>query len=404
MGKIRILKKSVRFTVRSKRRFIVFMLIFAIVSSFIAFFVDNIDTLQTDEYLEQKGLVLNQQNDMTVTYDQGKALLDEILKIQNNGASAVDVHMMSNYAELDETLNIFSIDVTKPWLSKDINPSYIKQGRFPSNPNEVVIPINSYQSRTSTDGRTMDTDIVVGQTLKFTNAEEVVELKVVGTFEPVDIQIDYIDTIGELWFFMDTTAFAKLLNLYDLTLSDAYTYAMSFVVPGLILVDSTYQAIDNLNAEIEKIIAEGTIEAYGDWQKQAEQLPLQQAVDTATTILVSLGFAVIGGVVLSIMFSYLITRFRRREIAVLKALGYSNSSVRTSLVGEILTISIIGFFVGLISVQGILFSRSNYDFDSLLRSISFLASFAINVLITLPGMLLVSRRILKVSPAEAFRD
>ena len=112
----------------------------------------------------------------------------------------------------------------------------------------------------------------------------------------------------------------------------------------------------------------------------------------------------LGGVVLATLFSYLITRFRREEIAIMKAMGYSNSSVRTSLIGEIFTTAMSGFILGLGSVQTILLVWSEFNFLSLLRLQAVLGSFVINVVIALPGILLASRRILKVSPAEAFRD
>ena len=108
---------------------------------------------------------------------------------------------------------------------------------------------------------------------------------------------------------------------------------------------------------------------------------------------------------ISLLFSYLISRFRRREIAVLKALGYSNGSVRTALVAESITISLIGFFVGLGSAQAILMvNLGRFERNALFSLTAIGVSFLTIVVITLPGILFISRRVLKISPAEAFRD
>ncbi|MHA2249453.1 MAG: hypothetical protein ACXAD7_03775, partial [Candidatus Kariarchaeaceae archaeon] len=67
MGKLRVFRKSVRFTFRSRKRFLVFVLIFAIISAFVAFYIDSLDDLQTDRFLEQKGVVLQQDDENSVT-------------------------------------------------------------------------------------------------------------------------------------------------------------------------------------------------------------------------------------------------------------------------------------------------------------------------------------------------
>ncbi len=405
MGKIRVLKKSIKFTVRSKRRFIVFLLIFAIVSSFVTFFINDIDTLQTDLYLEQKGLILNQRNEFSVFNNQSTRLLNEILDIKaSGGLDAVENYAVSRYADLDAGLRIFSLDVKNPWMNADVNPSLIQQGKYPSTANEIMVPTGSFYFKSTSNNVAIKSDIVVGQVLEFFDGTDLIELTVVGTFDTSKMTQINVDVKEKLWIFLHDTTYDSMLDLYNIDEDASYTYSMSFVVPGLILSETTYQAINDLNDGIKVILSENNTDSYGIWASQAEFLPLEDSVKKATNTLVSLGFAVIGGIILSIMLSYLISRFRRREIAVLKALGYSNGSVRTTLVGEVLTTSISGFFVGMTLVQGILFYTSDFKFDNLLRWVAFLASFGIIVLITLPGIFLISRKILGVSPSEAFRD
>jgi ABC-type antimicrobial peptide transport system permease subunit len=137
---------------------------------------------------------------------------------------------------------------------------------------------------------------------------------------------------------------------------------------------------------------------------QPAALPSQRAIDEGINTMVYLAFVAIGGVLLSTMFAYLISRFRRREIAILKAMGYSHASVRTTLTAEIITLAFVGFIIGLSLAQGLLYYLSDFSVHSLLRWQAVGWSFLINVIISLPGMLLVSFRVLGVSPSEVFRD
>lgn len=401
MGLFRVFKKSIRFTVRSKRRFIVFLMIFAIVSSFVAFFVDGIDTMQTDDFLDQKSVVLKEFGEFSVSYNQSDLLMDDILDLPDNGKSPIEDSAIYHYLDLDQSLRIFSIMLSKPWLSSGVNPSMIQTGRFPRTTNEVLVPDGSFQIRNSSTGIILKSDVVVGQTIEFINNEEIIELKVVGTFDNAKITIP-LDLNKKLWLFMDFTIFEKIIDLYGNILDEAYTYSMSFIVPGTILNPATYDALDQLNADIREIIDEEETSNYGSWLSPTK--PGKDLREESYKELVFLGFAIIGGIFLSLMFSYLISRFRRREIAVLKALGYSNPSVRAALIGEIITTSSVGFVIGLGTAQGLIFFISDYSPTSLLRGFSMLYSFLINVVIAVPGMFLISRRVLKISPAEAFRD
>jgi ABC-type antimicrobial peptide transport system permease subunit len=401
MGLFRVFKRSIRFTTRSKRRFLVFLLIFAIVSTFVAFFVDGIDTKQTDEFLKQKGVVLDEISEFSVSYSQGSLLLDNILDLPNNGRSPIEDSASYHYADLDQTLRIFSFELDRPWMSSVVNPSLILTGRYPRLANEILVPKGSFQLRNSSSGITLKSDIVIGQSIEFDDNDTPIKLQVVGTFDNSKILIP-LELKSQLWLFMDFTLFENVLDLYSKTLSDSFTYSMSIVVPGEVLNPTTYDAIETLKEEIDEIISAGTTSSYGTWWPS--RALTEDEKNNSYKDLVSLGFAVVGGIVLSLMFSFLITRFRRREIAVLKALGYSNSSVRTTLIAEIIVTSVVGFVIGLGSAQGILFYFSGLNQSSLLRGISMLYSFIINVVIALPGMFLVSRRILKISPAEAFRD
>lgn len=405
MGVYTVFRKSVRFTFRHKKRFLVFLFIFGIISAFVAMFLDQIDTLQTTEFMQQKGVYIEQGSDMSVTYQQGIAFTNLIKSNASSANVQIDSTQMYNYAQLDAFLHVFTINVSRPWYNFELNPSFLKSGRFPKNPNEILIPEGSYQLRNSTPNNViMRSDLIVGQKLEFSNGTQNMDFTVVGTFDNSQLQIK-INKNNEFWLVIDGSKLSNLLSLFGKHLTDAYTYSISFVAPGNILSKTTTKNIQDISNVIRSTIGNNfDTGKYGTFQNQPISVAPDKANQEAGQILSSLAFAVVGGIILSIFFSYLISRFRRREMAVLKTMGYSNSAVRATLFGEIATTAFFGFILGLVAAQGLLYYLSGFNYSALLRLRSILGSFIINVVIILPGIFLVSIRILSVSPAEVFRD
>ena len=404
MGLYRVFKQSVRFTFRSKKRFLVFLLIFAIVSAFIAFYIDSLDDLRTDRLLEQKGVIMVENAPGSVSYAQARTIQAEIQNLpQSNPQIKIQDSQIYDYVELDSFIRLYSINIHKPWMSNYVKPSLIWDGHYPTNANEILVPKGAKQIHNSTvNGVLVESEIAVGQKFSFTglNGNQIV-LTVSGT---VDVSKFADQQQGRLWIFADQSKFVPIMSLFGLTTANAFTHNISWLVPGTILSKNTINLVRDLNDAIKPLIADANNVQNGDWVDQPGRLPTPQAQNDANTNIVNLIFVVIGGVILATMFAYIISRFRRREIAILKAMGYSNGSVRMALIAEILTLSFLGFFVGLSMAQGLLYYIADFRPTSLLTWAAVGVSFAINVIISLPGMILASRRVLGVSPSEAFRD
>jgi len=383
------------------------LLIFAIVSTIVAFNVDSIDNLRTDELLKHKGVIVRRANNATITYGQGQALYNDILDYTEkpNSSVTLDQSMMYTFSDIDPRLRIFNLDIHNPWLADFAKPSLLDEGRYPRTANEILVPAGSLQHRSislNNESYEVSSELAVGQMLNFKSPTgDEINLKVVGTFDGSNLGMT--NPSKQLWLFMDQSKYEDMLSLFGLTQTqNARVHQLSFVVDGLILVPSTYDQVGILNQQIQTMLEDKT--TYGDFRNQPDSLPAPQTKRTSKNITVFLGFTIIGGVLLSTLFAYLISRFRRREIAILKAMGYSHSSVRISLIGELLTTSFSGFFFGLFVAQLLLFDWVKFDFSTLIRLPAIGIAFLIMVVIAFPGMVLTSRRVLSVSPAEAFRD
>ncbi|OLS16137.1 MAG: hypothetical protein RBG13Loki_0242 [Promethearchaeota archaeon CR_4] len=126
--------------------------------------------------------------------------------------------------------------------------------------------------------------------------------------------------------------------------------------------------------------------------------------------------ALFASMFLSILYAWIIVNYRRTEIATLKCVGYTNSNVRTLIVGEIVWTTLSGFFITLeilihyiaVNVLGWFIGPARPlgsvdPMDSPITLLNLLITLAIFLLVQVVGMLLAYHRVLKVRPMMALR-
>lgn len=107
--------------------------------------------------------------------------------------------------------------------------------------------------------------------------------------------------------------------------------------------------------------------------------------------------------VLVLLYNALIVWFRKREIAVLRAMGYKKREIRINLLGESLTISLLGFIIGL-SAMLIYFWTQGFTFtNQVITPLTLLMSFGIVVGLSIPGLLIASVSFTRVNPILLFK-
>ena len=133
---------------------------------------------------------------------------------------------------------------------------------------------------------------------------------------------------------------------------------------------------------------------------------------------ISTFIAILGGLIVATIYGFLLTTFRKTEIATLKCIGWSNNNIRTLIIGEILLISCIAYLL-FIEVGIHLAGLAYYFTASATGSLPFVPSFiqgifvarevlipwtfVVVVLAQIPGILLANYRILAVKPMMALR-
>ncbi|MHA1729481.1 MAG: FtsX-like permease family protein [Promethearchaeota archaeon] len=131
-----------------------------------------------------------------------------------------------------------------------------------------------------------------------------------------------------------------------------------------------------------------------------------------TTSITSLVIALIASIISSILYAWLLIRFRRMEIATFKCVGYTNNNIRSIIMGEIIWVCFVAFIVTgefLIhwtAIEVIIYSVFGLDLSNyslFIEPLSIIVTIGLFLLAQLGGIWLAYRKILKLRPIVALR-
>jgi len=394
MSKWRLIKNSVRFAFRAKRRWITFVVIFALLSAFTTLFINIFNSYGTELLLYHKGFYIKANDYGTVTLSQGEALSQEILKLPQ----VESVHIFK-YFDLGSYIRVFSIDVASRWLFKEAKPSFLLHGQYLTGRGQALISKNNtFLGDSGLSSINISITIKLANILTFDNSTSTFRLSVVGELG------DKIVASHKLKLFVTEDDFTQLHDFVNVS-TPIYCYSMAVLVNGPLYnpfdnsIYNNKMALDDPDEPLSQLVKNPT---YGLWGDPDPGNPAAAKKDRASRFLYFI-VGIAGGIVLTILYNFLIVWFRKREIAILRALGYENGEIRINMLGESFTISFIGYIVGIASII-IYYAANGMTFSNQLLSIwAILASFGIVVLITIPGLLLSSFSFVRVSPIILFR-
>ncbi len=145
------------------------------------------------------------------------------------------------------------------------------------------------------------------------------------------------------------------------------------------------------------------------WSSYSLHISSVQTTTAVTSFLIAMGISIF----LSLLYAWVITNYRRREIATLKCIGYTNRDCKTIIIGEILFATISGFIIVIevlfhfVAALGYFYSAVNPSVPSsqlpLISLPAVLLTFGIFVSVQLIGILLANRRVLRVRPIIALK-
>ncbi|MFW9992965.1 MAG: FtsX-like permease family protein [Candidatus Odinarchaeota archaeon] len=397
-GTLRIIRKSVRFGTRSRKRLFIFICIFAFLSGVTLLAVQNLEAENTEALLSEKAVVVTQNSWRNALESDAEDLIGDV------GGGYFSKAYVTKYLDLENSIpggnmaiKVFGIDSGNPWANTLVKPNDIKSGHFIQGSKQVLLSSDF----TVTDGA-FEYVPAIGSVINFTAGTETERLVVVGKFEK-----SQLDSFA--WMFVDNELFDDIHRRLegDYGTINIYTYEVVFMAKGSTILNflsgDAYTNVEKTMGEVLPLTGGGT-----PWDNPSG-IDIESRKSERGLKQMFLAFGIIGGVIVATMYGFLISRFRTREIAILKAVGYSASSVRIVLLGEILTVSVLGFATALGMIQLGIISNSTFVlqtkyWSNIVFSWTALFSFVIIVLSNGLGILIISRRAVAVRPIELFQS
>jgi len=284
------------------------------------------------------------------------------------------------------------------WANPLAAPNIMTEGRYVAYEEEAIISDDFAISMNVATSAPIKQTVEVGSYISINaSASNSLNLYISGKFTAKDKS--NIDP-GYVWLFLHEETFDDLVGALTVT---EYYYSVTYIADGSTmlagLLGDAYTNLQELYTDVSDYAASDAAWAT------PENLRLEAKKTSAQLREILFIIGVVGGMIASSLYAYLISRFRRREVAVLKALGYSNNNIRIVLLAEIITVTLLGFFIGLILLQlSLVFTttHTSYTPNLFARSSTWLA-FAIVVISNVIAFLIISQRTSSIKTMELFR-
>lgn len=407
MGLLRLVRYGTEYSFRTKR-IIFFIIFFVALTGVTLYAINEITREDRDLLLTQKVVILEQKNGwQSVSADEASSIVTEF----DDGSAYVIKYL--NIESLN--MKIFSVDLKQPWSNTIVQPDEIRTGKYIDSSDEDI-GNNTFQALVSNDdvqldaysGFNMTLTYSVGSIHQFTDGNNGINFKTVGLFEK---EIDLPK--NELWLMISESSFDSLVDTLGVPDDEIFAYQIIIVAPGYSesfasMVFGNSLPIVQQNREIADA-NKGT----QFFLKNPPNINDIKSQATSTDVILILGL--VGSPVVATMYAFIISKFRTREIAVLKAVGYSNGSVQTMLLSEIGTVSIVGYFISVFGYQLILMANAQTlnttyfpliwnPFVDIIPSGVAIATFIFVVLSNIFGFFIISRKSIAVRPVELFKN
>ena len=171
---------------------------------------------------------------------------------------------------------------------------------------------------------------------------------------------------------------------------------------------------EELLAQVEELLPDGIEAVTGDAQADSQAEDLLEVISFLTLfLLIFAGISlVVGSFLIVNTFSILVAQ-RSRELALLRALGASRRQVTRSVQLESFVLGVLGSTVGLglgvLLAAGLRALFANFGLDlsgqaAVYSPRTFIAAYAVGIVVTMVAAYLPARRTSKISPVHAMRD
>ena len=404
MGIFRIFNMGLVTAIRNKKRTIPMVILFTILFSLVTYQLVKVESYNTDSLILTRGVMITATGDVPAS-----TAYDKISQLYNSVDNYVSAVFVVYYLEIvPGSLGIVSVRAYQGvsrgfdwrWVLDEAKPSRITIGRHIESPGEAIIN-DGYGVKTSGNGINVTQNVrSVGFNIVISRGERSKTLKVVGLYnstkpgynqlsgETKDLLVvgwkDFKEISENIW--PNATGNVEKADYVEVR-------RVIFIAKGDLFsgtISSNLESIKNILSN----------ELQGDPDFDIEQV---QNIDPAafrgdltwsiTTMILSL--------ILAFIYAFIIVRFKGRDIATLRAIGWRKRDVLAFSFGEFFLIIITGYILGL---TGLWLYRLMIGAFLYFTPYTYVVSMGLTLVSLIFGYLIVSRRVSGISPIKAFRE
>ncbi|MFX0117700.1 MAG: hypothetical protein ACFFB3_24355, partial [Candidatus Hodarchaeota archaeon] len=292
MGSFRVARKSAIFALRTRKRLLVFVVIFGMLSGATLLLVGTFDSYSKENLLEQRGVYIIENSANSIDHTQ-------FIRIKNALAAALDeskydIHPARYFeypAGSSSLMRVVGIDHNASWAFSEIKPNSIESGDFINGKYEAlvsedfVVPLNWTEP-----GSSISASLEVGNSITFEGNQAPKAFEVKGVF-------DKTPRMTESWLVVSNQAFDELVSHLGKDLStDIYYYEVSFIATGgmlEVLFGDAYGTIADIANELGALATDTA--TYGSWTSFYD--PEQEKAEVRDRDMFSFAVGVVGGLI-----------------------------------------------------------------------------------------------------------
>lgn len=400
---MRIFRLGLKYPTR-RRVSLVFLILFTALSGLFIFSYARLDALNTDQLTRSRAIIIDFTQDV-----RASEVADAISNLNARCGDLVEDVLVAYYVDVCPELGIGMLAVRSlrgtgawMWALDEIKPTTVVYGRFIRlGAREALINYNACIAG-ALDKTNVEFKLgAVGSTLVISRGSMRRELKIVGVYKS-----DISDLAPEVrvLLYVDWTTFNDFAIHFYPSREEGEAYERSYVLVKRIIIVLKMTPVDYLTPDVLRERASHVkahiSEVLGGYLNTKAHVRESVNVSGFRGVVSGVATTTIFIFILAIAYAFLIVKFRHWEIATLRALGWRTSAIRTYLLAELVFVCFVGWLLG---VLGVSFVSAFYRLPPISYSAyagAFVASFVIPQLF---GLVIIPRRLLRISPAEAFR-
>ncbi|MGQ4893630.1 MAG: ABC transporter permease [Candidatus Njordarchaeia archaeon] len=399
MPLFRILAKGFSLAIRAKKRSGAFVILFIVITGWLILQLAILDAYDTDRILDARGVILEPSHELNAAsaYESINEIYDAV---KNEISGLYIVYYVEVYPGQLGLITVKSRGKGKPehipWVLDLVKPTRIVNGRAINGRGEGLINVNALINYSIPGGIQIIQSAKLGDYITLQQGNKKVDIRIVGMYNASIVSYSKIAKGTENLLYVSWEDFEYFVeDIWPSPADNAEKADYVFVRRIILIAGGDYfsgKALTNVES-IRISLTQNPIAPFSVtlWGGVDQSIYVS---DWFRTVVLLLGAIILGGI-----YSFLLIRYKKKEIATLRAIGWRGKDVLIFLLGELIFVTIVGFIVGLLGV-------SAFSTISNLPPISFNTigiTFIVILAAILFGYYYIWRGILRISPMEAFR-